>query len=223
MLQDVTPPYGQYAKPLDARKLGRDWPTDNLTPRGLILNLGNDCWACFDTELLRMAVIWEGAGITPVGMAQGSYQRAGVKASEGEEKLPQIIGTPWLANGIYPGWQTGEQPSFTDPREPGPDPHEIGRGPLSEKLGRFKAVRLTERGVCLEYEVNGASVREWVESGMENGERMVRRRFHLENVRAPMWLVLNHRPTSDSQNLSRALAVAGPPSEIGRASCRERV
>src|SRR6186997_368176 len=40
-----------FSSVLDARQMGKDWPNENLTPRGLILNLGHDCWACFDTEL----------------------------------------------------------------------------------------------------------------------------------------------------------------------------
>src|SRR6266850_3966136 len=88
----VEPDFPFFSSVLDARDLGNDWPTNNLTPRGLILNLGNDCWACFDTELLRMSVIWEGKGITAAGMAQGSYQSPGRKAPEGQEKLPRIIG-----------------------------------------------------------------------------------------------------------------------------------
>jgi len=40
-------------------------------------------------------------------MAQISYPAGGVKAIEGEYHLPEIIGTPWMANGIYPGWQAG--------------------------------------------------------------------------------------------------------------------
>src|ERR1051326_2220712 len=39
-----------FSSALDARKLGRELPADNLTPRGIILNLGSDCWACFDTD-----------------------------------------------------------------------------------------------------------------------------------------------------------------------------
>src|SRR2546426_6938760 len=101
----VEPDFPFFSSVLDARHLGQGWPQDNLTPRGLILNLGNDCWACFDTELLRMSVIWEGQGITAVSMAQGSYHRAGHKAPDGQERLPRIIGTPWIADGIYAGWQ----------------------------------------------------------------------------------------------------------------------
>lgn len=207
----VEPDFPFFSSVLDARGLGKGLPTNNLTPRGLILNLGNDCWACFDTELLRMSVIWEGKGITPVGMAQGSYQSANAKAPEGQEKLPQIIGTHRLANGIYPGWQIGEQPGFTDPREPGPDPKEIGRGPLPEKLGRFKAVRQTARGVCLEYEVSGTSIREWVESSSATGSRMVRRRYRLEDVREPLWLLVGHVLPGKTKYSPISLGV--PPTE----------
>src|SRR6266850_7219715 len=191
----VEPDFPFFSSVLDARDLGQRWPANNLTPRGLILNLGNDCWACFDTELLRMSVIWEGkGGVTPISMAQGSYQRPGRKAPEGQEKLPRIIGTPWVANGIYPGWQTGDQISLADPREPGPDRREVGRGPLAESLGRFKALQLTDRGVCLEYEVSGVLVREWIESQIVNGQAQVERRFRLERVRRPLWLVLGQSP-----------------------------
>src|SRR2546427_8788749 len=44
-----------FSSVLDARKLGDGLPADNLTPRGIVLNLGNDCWACFDIDLLRMS------------------------------------------------------------------------------------------------------------------------------------------------------------------------
>ena len=130
-----------FSSVLDARRLGRELPADNLTPRGIILNLGNDCWACFDTELLRMSAVWVGQGISPVSMSQVSYHTPGTKAPEGQDSLPQVVGTPWIANGIYPGWQPGERFSLTDPREPAPDNKEVGRGPLSASAGRFKAVR----------------------------------------------------------------------------------
>ena len=132
-----------FSSVLDARRAGNGLQTNNLTPRGMILNLGHESWACFDTDLLRMSAIWVGQGVSPVSMSQGSYHSAGTKAPEGQNSLPQIVGTPWLLNGIYPGWQTGEQFSLTDPREPAPDKREVGRGPLPASAGRFRAVRLT--------------------------------------------------------------------------------
>ena len=41
---------------LDARREGAG--KDNLTPRGLIIKLPHDTWACFDTDLLRVAAVW---------------------------------------------------------------------------------------------------------------------------------------------------------------------
>src|SRR4051794_7834145 len=56
----VEPDFPFFSSVLDARDLGEGFPKDNLTPRGLILNLGHDLWACFDTDLLRIACIWQG-------------------------------------------------------------------------------------------------------------------------------------------------------------------
>ena len=205
----VEPEFPFVSSVLDARALGSGWPTNNLTPRGLILNLSNDLWACWDIELLRLALLWEGPGITPVSMAQGSYHRAGAKAPEGQDLLPQMLGTPWLANGIYPGWQAGERPTLTDPRPPGPDTREVGRGPLPPAAGRFQAVRLTQSGLRLEYEVNGASICEWMSSEIVAGHRQVRRRFQLEGVRQPLWLVLGRSGAQETQRPQISLS-AGP-------------
>jgi hypothetical protein len=186
----VEPDFPCFSSVLDARGLGKEWPLDNLTPRGLILNLGHDLWACFDTELLRMSLIWEGKGLTPVSMAQGSYRRAGHKAPDGQQQLPKPIGISWIATGIYAGWQSGEMVSLVDPREPVVDKREIGRGPLPEKFGKFDAVRFTERRICLEYIVSGVPVREWVEGGSTGRTKYVQRRFYLATVTQPLWLVL---------------------------------
>ena len=197
----VEPDFPFFSSVLDARDLGAEWPGDNLTPRGLILNLGNGCWACFDTELLRMSAIWEGQGVTPAAMSQGSYLQAGHKAPDGQEALPRIAGIPWVANGIYPGWQAGELPILADPREPGPDPREIGRGPLPERLGRFKAIRLTRDGVGLEYEIGKTAVREWVTVGMVNDSRRIVRHFALGAVDRRLWLMLGHKSSGVSQDV----------------------
>src|SRR3989442_5140879 len=131
-----------FSSVLDERRAGNGLQTNNLTPRGIILNLGHECWACFDTDLLRMSAMWTGKGVTPVSMAQGSYHVPGVKAQEGQEKLPQPVGTVWLVNGIYPGWQAGGTFSLIDPRRPGPDPREVGRGPLPTSAGSLQACLL---------------------------------------------------------------------------------
>ena len=196
-----------FSSVLDARELGAGWPNDNLTPRGIILNLGHDCWACFDTDLLRVSAVWSGSrdGVAPVAMSQGSYHTAGVKAPPGQEALPQIVGTPWLANGIYPGWQASAGWTLDDPREPTADAREVGRGPIAPDLGRFQAVRLTPAGARLEYEVAGIPVHEWIEVRMVGGRAVVQRGFELERRSKPLWLVLGRRPANSTGKLDVAL------------------
>jgi cytochrome c2 len=149
-----------FSSVLDAREVGEGFPKDNLTPRGIVLNLGHNLWACFDTDLLRIACIWEGeAGKPPVSadaLAPGSYHVAGQKTKDGQEYLPKPIGKVWLANGIYPGWQVGEKPSFVDPREATPSPEEVGRGPVAGS--RLVAVKKSAVGISLELEIAGVQV-----------------------------------------------------------------
>lgn len=129
----VEPDFPFFSSVLDCRDLGEGFPKDNLTPRGLILNLGNNLWACFDTDLLRIACIWEGKPgeppVTPAALAPGSYHSVGWKTKDGQDFLPKPNGKVWLANGLYPGWQFGATPSFTDSREKAPSAEEVGRGP----------------------------------------------------------------------------------------------
>jgi hypothetical protein len=126
-------------------------------------------------------------------MAQGSYHDAGAKAPEGQRTLPQMAGTPWLASGLYPGWQTGSAPSLTDPRPTGPDTRELGRGPIDPALGRFQGVRLTSTGLVLEYDVRGARVQERVAAGAGGGSPRVTRAVRLATVPEPLWLVLGRQ------------------------------
>ncbi|MBX3743898.1 MAG: cytochrome c [Verrucomicrobiae bacterium] len=158
----VEPEFPFFGSVLDARRLGSGWPRDNLTSSGIILNLGRGYWACFDLDLLRVALVWRGEGVSPASMAQGSYHDPGHKAPEGIDSLPEPTGTPWLATRIRPGWHTGHGADWRDPRDPGPDAREVGRGPLPPDLGEFRALRWVGDGVVLEYEVAGVPVVEWV-------------------------------------------------------------
>lgn len=164
-----------FSSVLDAREVGEGFPKDNLTPRGIVLNLGHNLWACFDTDLLRIACIWEGeAGKPPVSadaLAPGSYHVAGQKTKDGQEYLPKPVGKVWLANGIYPGWQVGEKPSFVDPREPTPSPEEVGRGPMAGSQFKdihFSHTHMTDEGKkgswFLDYLINGTLVSERIGS-----------------------------------------------------------
>lgn len=164
-----------FSSVLDCRDLGEGFPKDNLTPRGLILNLGHNYWACFDTDLLRISAIWQGEEgkppVTPDALAPGSYHIAGQKTKDGQEYLPKPIGKVVRVNGIYPGWQIGDKPSFTDPREPSESPEEVGRGSLPPEMGRFLGVELdTDHKPVVLIEVDGATIRQRFEVTVNDGK-----------------------------------------------------
>ena len=156
----VEPDFPFFSSVVDARRAGAGFPANNLTPRGLVLKLGGDQWAAFDVDLLRVAAIWRGNGVTPKALAPGSYKHPDRKTPGGQSPLPEPDGQVWLANGIYAGWQSGRRLSFNDPREPAPSVEEVGRGPLPDEMGRFKAIHQVREGVVLEYTAGGVNVRE---------------------------------------------------------------
>ena len=204
-----------FSSVLEGRKLGPGWPTNNLTPRGIVLPLGHDTWACFDTDLLRIAALWQGStsGVTAVSMSQISYRKPGAKVQEGEKILPEPNGTPWIANGIYPGWQWGSNPIFTDPRPPTPDPRQVGRGPLLPSQGRFKAVRQTRDGITLEYLLGSTRVEERLRATPSQGQIVVQRWIHLDSVPAPLTMVLGSFPTNSTDRVECSLASNANPAE----------
>jgi len=71
---------------LDARREGAG--KDNLTPRGLIIKLPHDTWACFDTDLLRVAAVWRGKGVSDKALAPGSYHDPSRKTLGGQFPAP---------------------------------------------------------------------------------------------------------------------------------------
>jgi cytochrome c2 len=91
-----------FSSVLDARRAGPGFPTGNLTPRALVLRVGRDHWVGFDLDLLRVAAIWRGQGVTPTALAPGSYQKPDRKTPGGQTALPEPNGPVWLASGIYP-------------------------------------------------------------------------------------------------------------------------
>jgi mono/diheme cytochrome c family protein/glucose/arabinose dehydrogenase len=154
----VEPDFPFFSSVVDARRAGAGFPSTNLTPRGLVVRVGHDHWAAFDVDLLRVAAIWRGKGVTPKALAPGSYLHPDRKTPGGQSPLPEPDGEVWLANGIYPGWQSAAALSLDDPREPAPSPEEVGRGPVPEEIGRFNAIRQLRDGVALEYTVKAAEV-----------------------------------------------------------------
>ena len=197
----IEPDFPFFSSVLDAGRAGPEFPARNLTPRGLVLNLGRGHWVGFDTDLLRVAAVWRGNAVTPRALAPGSYREPDRKTQGGQSPLPEPDGMVWAANGIYPGWQAGARPSLDDPREPAPTVAEVGRGPISDALGRFTAVRLVRGGVVLEYTVRGSRVREWMTIAESLGRSAIVRNLDVAAATEPLWLMLGVKSTAGSMSL----------------------
>ena len=203
----IEPDFPFFSSVLDAGRAGPEFPARNLTPRGLILNLGRGHWVAFDTDLLRVAAVWRGNAVTPKALAPGSYHEAD-KKTQGGQSPPEPDGKVWVANGIYPGWQNGARPSLDDPREPAPSVEEVGRGPVSDAIGRFKAIRLVRGGAVLEYTVRGAEVREWMTVAESNGRSAIVRNIDVGPVAEPLWLMLGFRTKDGSMSVCHGTGAA---------------
>ncbi len=197
-----------FSSVLDCRDLGEGFPTDNLTPRGLILNLGHNVWACYDLDLLRIACIWQGEEgkppVTPEALAPGSYHLAGQKTKDGQDFLPKPVGTVWLTNGIYPGWQVGEKPVFEDPREPGPSVEEVGRGALPGAILRkfnTHSEGFTLNRPIFELEVQGVRITEALSCFIgKDGVAALQHGFGIPPTTKPMTMVIGSIPGVNAED-----------------------
>ena len=172
-----------FSSSLDLRDADPNAVPMNVTPRGIVLNLGHDCWACFDTDLLRVAAIWTGKAVTPEALGPLSYQEAGnFKTLGGQGNLPKPDGTLVLTSGVYPGWQVlksaEDNPVFVDPREAQPSAEEPGRGPLPADT-RLRAVRIRSfrhgdklftRHQALDFTAGGTPITATFGSSVASGE-----------------------------------------------------
>lgn len=196
-----------FSSVLDAKREGTG--ENNLTPRGIILPLANDCWVCFDTDLLRVSALWRGNGISDKALAPGSYHDVARKTPGGQFPAPQPEGKFWIGNGIFPGWQVADQISHDDPREPAPSPEEVGRGPIDKSLGQFRAVRLVKDGVVLEYTAAGAEIKEWWQSSLHDGVPIIERHVYVGASSKDLALILGARINGPSQEIEAGVTVTG--------------
>jgi len=206
----VEPDFPFFSSVLDGRQAGPGLPGNNLTPRGLVLNLGRNSWVAYDLDLLRVAGMWHGTGVAARALAPGSYHDPSRKSPGGQFPAPEMEGKVWLANGIHPGWQIGTKLSLEDPRAPAPSPEEVGRGPLPAAMGRFTAVRLTTQGTVLEYTTGNTNVREWLTASEHGGQPVIERHFNVGPSSDPLLLALGVKSgdTAVSLALGQARGIA---------------
>ena len=198
----VEPGFPFIVSTVDAGKLGAAFPERNLAVRCVILMLGNDSYACFDTDLLRMAVAWRGDFVSLTTMAQISYQEPGNK----NNAIPRVLGKPVIATGIYPGW-TSAEPDFRDPRQAGPNPIAVGRGPISAHLGRWNGLNVAGGEAVLSYTVAGTDIREQMGSVVSAGQVGITRTFQTGATATALALVVAEVAAGGTVDVSGNTAV----------------
>jgi cytochrome c2 len=122
------------------------YPENNIVARCLALILGEQSYACFDTDMLRWAAAWTGDFVPLEGVSQIAYP----DFLSRNDRMPWLSEQPHLITGLYPGWSTGE-PLLEDPRLPAPHPREPSWGPVPQEIGRWNGIYLTDNGPVLSY------------------------------------------------------------------------
>jgi mono/diheme cytochrome c family protein len=181
----VEPGFPFIVSTLDAGMTGGAFPARNLAVRCVVLMLDDDTHACFDTDLLRVAAAWRGGFMKQTTMAQVSYDKPFNK----NNAIPQLIGTPIVATGIYPGWM-GAEPAYHDPRPAGPNPTDVGRGPIAAERGRWNGVHVVGKSAVLSYIVEGTDVAEQIGTASANGQVGITRTFRTSAIARPITLVV---------------------------------
>ncbi len=176
---------------IDLRGIAPKGNEDNLTPRGIVLPLENDVFVGFDTELLRVAVIWKGEFLSLESMSMMSYHAPLAKVAQGQNRLPKPRGNIMYANGLYPGWSPTNEADFKDPRPRWQDPEELGRGPLDSDKGNWEGIEDLGSGARLFYEIYGTAVTEIFSVVDIQGRSILRRQIWLGPVNESLSLVLN--------------------------------
>jgi len=173
---------------LDSRKLGRYFPKDNLSSRGIVLKPGRDHYACFDTDLLKFSLIWKNGGVSQNSMAPGSYhvQSARKKSSQGEKKNTVPLGEFMIGLGKVPGVEAAKS-TWTDPRPAPLDPNQICNGPIPEEKGRWNGIMMTEDGPVLSYSVGKTEIFEILKAINFKKTSVLERRIQAINAKEKLY------------------------------------
>lgn len=199
---------------IDLRGIAPAGTTDNLIPRALLIPLDEDIYVCFDTELLRVAGIWQGDFVTLDGLAILSYPVPLRKMGGGQKKLPKPIGNVIAATGLYPGWFKQGEEHFADPRSRWVDESELGRGPLPVEYGEWLGVEDAGDSAILHYTLFGGRVREQFRIEKVDNAPVVVRSILLEDVAHPVSLVATDKGTDSDGPLMLESSGIHPPHEI---------
>ncbi|MVM33165.1 c-type cytochrome [Spirosoma sp. HMF4905] len=149
----VEPGFPVISTYLDARKLGKLFPDDNVVARGLVIHLDDSAYVCFDQDLLRWSVAWSGKSLTKSMLPEVSYRDFFNK----KNTVPLVAGQPDIANGIYPGWSAGK-PVLNEIRPKAQYREGFTWGPLPVDHGRWKGSYVYGGKLVLAYSVAGTDI-----------------------------------------------------------------
>lgn len=140
---------------LDARQASKDLPDDNVVSRGLVVNLDDSAFMCFDRDLLRWSVAWTGGRLTESMLPDVSYHDFFNKLSH----VPEIAGDPIFGTGMYPGWSLS-QPLHQEIRPATQEKEGAHWGPLPTEFGRWEGIYVHGERAILTYRIAGTSIAE---------------------------------------------------------------
>ncbi|CAN5358059.1 hypothetical protein BH23BAC3_BH23BAC3_33210 [soil metagenome] len=149
---------------------------NNVAARCVALILGEESYACFDTDMLRWAAAWTGDFVPMEGVAHKSYPDYLGR----NDKMVELPAVPDLVTGQYPGWNADE-PVFEDPRPPAPHPDEPSWGPMPQEMGRWNGVYVTDDGPVLFYTVDNTDIYEFPGSIESGGGTVFTRTFRINS------------------------------------------
>jgi mono/diheme cytochrome c family protein len=155
----VEPGFPYVSATVDARSIEDGAIDDNLIIRGVIVFLGDDTYACYDTDLVRLGVVWKGGFLDYKSMASHTYYNQGKKNYGGQEWVSKPQGECLTANGLYPGGH-GDRVLAYDPRPAGPDAREVGRGPVDASIGEWKGLHVVGEKAVVKYTIQGVAIAE---------------------------------------------------------------
>ena len=199
---------------VDLRGIAPVGNKDNLVPRAIILPLEDDIFVCFDTELLRVAAIWQGDFVTLDGLAILSYEVPLRKMGGGQKKLPKPIGKIIASTGLYPGWFKQGEERFEDPRSRWIDENELGRGPLPPDYGEWIGMEDLGNSAVLNYTLFGGSVSEHFRVEKAGRESVVVRTVLLGGVKETVSLVVDDKGSNSELPIRTQSSVEGASTEL---------
>ena len=172
----VEPDFPFVSTYVDARKLGRTFPNDNIVSRGLIINLGDSAFVCFDRDLLRWSVAWTGKHLTESMLPQVSNSQFFNRAAH----IPLVAGKPVIGNGIYPGWSSGKL-DLKDVRPATQKTAGLTWGPLPPAYGHYNGSYVYGSQLILSYTSSNTEILELPGVIRQSGETIFTRTLEIGN------------------------------------------